>query len=116
MSFINDNSGMYRVLHYLTEDEDDPFQEWVKRLRDPIAKGQVLKRVGRIEAGNFGDHKPCRDGVWELRIDQGAGYRVYYALAGDVVVLLLCGGDKKTQDADIERAIDYWKDWQRRAA
>ena len=58
----------------------------------------------------------CREGVWELRIDQGPGYRVYCAMAGAVVVLLLCGGDKGTQDADIERAIGYWKDWQRRSA
>ncbi|WP_452320951.1 type II toxin-antitoxin system RelE/ParE family toxin [Micromonospora chersina] len=54
--------------------------------------------------------------MWELRIDQGPGYRVYYAMAGAVVVLLLCGGDKGTQDADIERAIGFWKDWQRRSA
>ncbi len=107
---------MFTVRHYITEDEHDPFQEWLKKLRDPIAKGQVVKRVGRIEAGNFGDHKPCREGVWELRIDQGPGYRVYYAMAGEVVVLLLCGGDKGTQDADIERAIGFWKDWQRRSA
>ncbi|PVE43199.1 type II toxin-antitoxin system RelE/ParE family toxin [Limnohabitans planktonicus] len=105
---------MFTVRHYLTEDARDPFQEWLKRLRDPIAKVQVVKRINRIEGGNFGDHKPCREGVWELRIDQGAGYRVYYALASNVVVLLVCGGDKGSQDADIERAIGYWKDWQRR--
>jgi len=111
---MNDNWSMFTVRHYVTEDERDPFQEWVKKLRDPIAKGQVLKRVNRLGDGNFGDHKSCREGVWELRIDQGPGYRVYYALAGTVVVLLLCGGDKDSQDADIERAIGYWKDWQRR--
>jgi len=64
--------------------------------------------------GNFGDHKFCRDGVWELRIDVGHGYRVYYAIAGIQVVLLLCGGDKRTQDTDIDRACEYWQDWQRR--
>jgi len=105
---------MFNVWHYLTEDKRDPFQEWLKKLRDPIAKIQVVKRVNRLEDGNFGDHKFCREGVWELRIDQGAGYRVYYALAGNVVVLLLFGGDKSTQDADIGRAIGYLKDWQRR--
>ncbi len=105
---------MFTVRHYLTEDAHDPFLEWLRKMRDPIAKGQVLKRVNRVEAGNFGDHKFCRDGVWELRIDQGAGYRVYYAMAGAVVVLLLCGGDKDTQGADIERAVRYWSDWQRR--
>lgn len=64
----------------------------------------VVRRVTRIEQGNFGDHKFCRDGVSELRIDVGAGYRVYYAIAGKRVVLLLCGGDKRTQSADISRA------------
>jgi putative addiction module killer protein len=106
---------MLTARHYLTAEGRDPFQEWVKKLRDPIANGQVLKLVHRIEGGNFGDHKPCRDGVWELRIDHGPGYRVYYALADTVVVLLLCGGDKDSQDADIERAVGYWKDWQRRS-
>lgn len=113
--FINDNEAMFTVRHYITEDERDLFQEWLKKLRDPMAKVQVIKRVGRIEAGNFGDHKPCREGVWELKIDQGPGYRVYYAMAGVVVVILLCGGDKGTQNADIKRAIEYWKDWQRRS-
>ncbi len=68
----------------------------------------------RIEHGNFGDHRFCRDGVWELRIDVGTGYRVYYALPGHSVVLLLCGGDKRRQDADISRAVILWQDWQRR--
>jgi putative addiction module killer protein len=106
---------MFTVCHYLTDDGRDPFQEWLRKLRDPVAKGQVVKRVNRIEAGNFGDHKFCREAVWELRIDKGPGYRVYYALPGTVVVLLLCGGDKGSQDADIERAIEYWNDWQRRS-
>lgn len=107
---------MFSVRHYLTENERDPYQEWMKKIRDPIAKLQVVKRVNRIAGGNFGDHKFCREGVWELRIDQGAGYRVYYALVSNVVVLLLCGGDKGSQDADIDRAIGYWNDWQRRPA
>jgi putative addiction module killer protein len=106
---------MFTVRHFLSEDERDPLQECLKKLRDPIAKMQVVKRVNRIESGNFGDHKFCRDGVWELRIDQGAGYRVYYAMSGALVVLLLCGSDKGSQDADIERAIGYWKNWQWRA-
>ncbi|MDB5991176.1 MAG: putative addiction module killer protein [Herbaspirillum sp.] len=72
--------------------------------------------VNRIELGNFGDHKFCRYGVWELRIDIGAGYRVYYATAGKEIVLLLCAGDKRTQAADIDRACAYWQDWQRSEA
>ena len=74
----------------------------------------MIRRVTRLESGNFGDHKFCRDGVWELRIDVGPGWRVYYALAGRRVVLLLCGGDKRAQEADIAKAVNCWQDWQRR--
>lgn len=105
---------MIEIRHYLTGDGSDVFLDWLRRVRDPIAKVQVVKRVNRVEQGNFGDHRFCRDGVWELRIDVGAGYRVYYAKAGSQIVLLLAGGDKRTQDADIERAASYWQDWQRR--
>jgi putative addiction module killer protein len=105
---------MYTIRHYLTNEQKDPFQEWVIKIRDPLAKGQVIRRVSRMAEGNFGDHKFCRDGVWELRIDQGAGYRVYYAMASGVIILLLCGGDKNTQDADIKRAVAFWENWQRR--
>ncbi|MEC5218671.1 putative addiction module killer protein [Actimicrobium sp. GrIS 1.19] len=105
---------MYEIRHYLTTDEKDIYLDWLRKLRDVTAKIAVDRRVNRIELGNFGDHKFCRDGVWELRIDVGAGYRVYYAVAGQEIVLLLCGGDKRTQDADIDRACGYWQDWQRR--
>lgn len=106
----------YQIKHYLTpHDHQDIFIEWLRRLRDTQAKVAVIRRVARVELGNFGDHKFCRDGVWELRIDAGPGYRVYYALSGHRVVLLLCGGDKRTQDADIAKAVGYWQDWQRRS-
>lgn len=105
---------MYEIRHYLTADGKDLYLDWLRQLRDPIAKVQVVKRVSRVEQGNFGDHKFCREGVWELRVDVGPGYRVYYAQAGTQVVLLLCGGDKRTQDADIARAVKNWQDWQRR--
>ena len=106
---------MYRIEHYLTADEQkDVYDDWLRRLRDAQAKVAIIRRVTRVERGNFGDHKFCRDGVWELRIDAGPGYRVYYGLAGQQLVLLLCGGDKRTQDADIARAVAYWQDWQRR--
>jgi putative addiction module killer protein len=106
---------MYEIQHYLTPgDERDLYVDWLKKLKDTTAKISVARRVTRIEQGNFGDHRFCRDGVWELRIDVGAGYRVYYAIAGKQVVLLLCGGDKRTQEADICRACECWDDWQRR--
>lgn len=105
----------YRIEHYLKADgKKDLYIDWLGQLRDGKAKIAIIRRVARIERGNFGDHKFCRDGVWELRIDMGPGYRVYYALPGLRQVLLLCGGDKRTQDTDIEHAVDYWQDWQRR--
>lgn len=106
---------MFEILHYTTSDGLDLFVNWVTKLRDIIARVSVDRRVNRASLGNFGDHSFCRDGVWELRVDVGAGYRVYYALAGNEVVLLLCGGDKRTQQADIARACEYWQDWQRRS-
>ncbi|WP_061104211.1 type II toxin-antitoxin system RelE/ParE family toxin, partial [Escherichia coli] len=71
-------------------------------------------RINRMASDNFGDHKPCREGVWELRIDQGAGYRVYYSLVDGEVVLLILAGDKRTQDADIDEAIRCLKDYLKR--
>ncbi len=78
------------------------------------ARVAIQRRVDRIAAGHFGDHKHCRDGVWELRVDVGPGYRIYYAQAGQVILVLLCGGDKRSQSADIETAVKYWTDYQRR--
>ena len=106
---------MYEIRHYLSADKNDIFLDWMRKLRDMSARVAIDRRVNRVELGNFGDHKFCRDGVWELRIDVGPGYRVYYAVTGKEVLLLLCGGDKRMQDADINRACGYWQDWQRRA-
>ncbi|MDP2820487.1 MAG: type II toxin-antitoxin system RelE/ParE family toxin [Polaromonas sp.] len=106
--------AVYKIEHYLTiEDSRDIYVDWLEKLKDITAKIAVIRRVARIESGNFGDHKFCRDGVSELRIDVGVGYRVYYATAGKQLVLLLCGGDKRTQDADIDRACSYWKHWKK---
>lgn len=106
---------MYEIRHFLTSDGKDIYFEWHRKLSDTKARIAIDRRINRIELGNFGDHKFCRDGVWELRIDVGQGHRVYYATAGTQAVLLLCGGNKQTQDADIDRACEYWRDWQRRS-
>lgn len=106
----------YRITHYLTaDDQRDLYIDWLRSLRDSQARVAVVRQVARIERGNFGDHRACRRGVWELRIDRGPGYRVYYALADRRAVLLLCGGDKRSQQTDIERAVHCWQDWQERA-
>lgn len=87
---------------------------WLDALKDVRAKAQIHARMVRVAAGNFGDCKPLRDGVQELRIDYGPGYRVYLSRQGPILVLLLCGGDKADQSRDIERAIEYLKDWKER--
>ncbi len=104
----------YTVEHYITAEGKDPTQSWLDGLRDMRGRVAVLRRIDRITLGNFGDHKPVGGGVWELRVDVGPGYRLYYAQAGYTLVLLLCGGDKSSQQADIERALGHWTDWQRR--
>ena len=85
---------MFEIRHYLTPEGKDIFLEWQRGLRDTNARVAIDRRINRIELGNFGDHKFCRDGVWELRIDFGPGYRVYYATSGTQVIPLLMGGDR----------------------
>jgi putative addiction module killer protein len=84
---------------------------WFAGLRDHQARARINARIRRLSLGNAGDVKPVGSGVSELRIDYGPGYRVYYLQRGTVLVVLLCGGDKRTQNADIKRAITIAKDW-----
>lgn len=91
-----------------------PFVQWVDALPDRIARAKIRARLARVEAGNMGDCKPLRDGVQELRIDHGPGYRVYLSRQGTVLVLLLCGSEKRDQDHEITRAIGYLNDWKER--
>jgi putative addiction module killer protein len=106
----------FQIFHYLAPGGRDLFQNWLDGMRDSIARVAVQRRVERMARGIFGDHGFCRDGVWELRVDVGPGYRVYYARSGVAVILLLCGGDKRKQDADIDRAVACWRDYLRRSA
>ena len=103
------------ILRYVSTAGKDIIGEWLAELPDARARAKIAVRLARLVAGNFGDVKPLREGVRELRIDFGPGYRVYFALAGRTCVLLLCGGDKRRQGADIKRAIGYWNDYKRRA-
>ncbi|QHE94423.1 type II toxin-antitoxin system RelE/ParE family toxin [Pandoraea fibrosis] len=84
------------------------FRTWLKGLRDTAAKARILVRIKRAEMGNFGDTKSLGAGLWEMRIDVGAGYRVYYGQDEALTYLLVCGGDKSTQSADIARAKIVW--------
>jgi putative addiction module killer protein len=105
---------MWQIRHYLTPRGIDPFQVWLDGLRDLKGRIAILRRVDRLAAGNSGDHQVVGEGVSELRIDFGPGYRVYDARHGKTVVLLLCGGSKRSQAGDIEKAVRYWDESQRR--
>ncbi|MBF0305199.1 MAG: type II toxin-antitoxin system RelE/ParE family toxin [Alphaproteobacteria bacterium] len=105
---------MMNLLRYQREDGREPFTEWLGGLRDTVAQARIRVRLRQVEAGNFGDCEPVGEGVIELRVHVGAGYRVYCGRHGKSVVLLLCGGDKDGQVADIKRAKALWSEWKRR--
>jgi putative addiction module killer protein len=102
------------LLRYVDASGKVVITEWLSKLKDVRAKSKILARLTRLIDGNFGDCKPIQDGVWEMRIDTGPGYRVYYAAIDQVRILLLCSGDKRKQPSDIQRAIEYWKDYKKR--
>ena len=92
--------------------QSETFARWLGKLKDRAAVMRINARIRRLtETGNFGDAKPVREGISEMRIDYGPGYRLYFIQSGPVLVVLLAGGDKSTQDADIKRAIDLSKEW-----
>jgi putative addiction module killer protein len=84
--------------------ETEVFTAWLEKLRDGRARVRIVERLRRFSGGNPGDVKAVGEGVSELRIDYGPGYRVYFCVRGDIVIILLCGGDKASQDRDIKRA------------
>jgi putative addiction module killer protein len=99
---------------YQTASGRDIFGEWLAGFKDTRTKAKILARIDRLSLGNFGDCKSLREGIFELRIDWGPGYRVYYAMIGRACLLLLCGGDKSRQSADIRRAAEYLNDYRER--
>jgi len=101
-----------KVIVYRTVTDKEPFTDWLNSLRDPTIRRRILKRLLRLEQGNYGDFKPV-GGVIELRCFFGAGYRVYFAEDGDSLIILLCGGDKSSQRRDIQQAQAYWQEYQR---
>ena len=103
----------HEVRIYATSDGTEPFTAWELGLKDRIARARIRARIGRLRVGNFGDSKRVGE-VFELRVDVGPGYRVYYGREGSDVVILLCGGDKGSQSRDIKRAEEYWRDYRSR--
>ena len=101
------------VVVFRAKDGRVPFEEWLDDLKDKKAVAQVLARLARVRQGNLGDCKSVGGGVSELRVDYGPGYRVYFGQKGRTLVVLLCGGDKRTQDREIRLAKQYWHDFKR---
>jgi putative addiction module killer protein len=101
------------IRRYVTRAGKDLIGDWLAGL-DAHVRARIAARIDRLSFGNFGDCKSLREGVSELRIDWGPGYRVYYALLGRTCVLLLCGGDKRRQASDINRAIECLHDYKER--
>ena len=105
----------YDLEYYVTEAGRKPFKEWLEGLKDVAGRAKVRVRLDRARFGNLGDNRSVGEGIRELRIDYGPGYRVYFALDGNRFILLLLGGDKSSQERDIAMAKGYWLDHQRRS-
>jgi len=96
---------------YTAPDGASPFIAWLEGLKDKTVRYRIKERLDRVALGNLGDYKNLADGVSELRFNFGSGYRVYFSRQGDMIILLLCGGDKHSQKEDIKQAKKYLKDY-----
>ena len=101
------------ALYYLTENGRCPFEEWLANLKDVQGKAIIRARIRRMELGNPGQYRWIDNGVLELKINFGPGYRIYFGEDGKEIIVLLCGGDKSTQERDIRKAQEFWDDYRR---
>jgi putative addiction module killer protein len=102
------------IQRYVTSDGDIPFDNWLSSLRSLTTQAKIDARLQRVALGNLGDVRSVGAGVYELKIDYGPGYRVYFGQVDTIVILLLCGGDKSSQNQDITTAKQYWEAYQER--
>ena len=102
------------IRRYITPDGRNPFAEWLSSLRNLNAVVKIEQRLDRVRLGNLGNSKSVGEGVCELKVDFGPGYRVYFGQFGSTIVLILCGGDKSSQEQDIRKAKEYWKEYEER--
>ena len=96
---------------YQTPDGKKIFTEWLDSLKDKRTVSIITKRLERVKLGNLGDIRSVGKGVYELKVDYGAGYRIYFGQIANTIIILLCAGDKSTQDKDIIQAQEYWKNY-----
>ncbi len=100
-----------KLQFYKNPNGREPFTEWFASIRDQRIRARIQNRLVKLERGNFGDCHSVGNGVFELRLHFGPGYRIYFSEIDNVIVLLLCGGDKSSQSRDIERAKNYWTEY-----
>lgn len=100
-----------RIRIYETENGKRPFEDWVKSIKNTSTIRRIQARLAGVIAGNLGDMKPVGSGVMELRLFFGSGYRIYFGIASDDLIILLLGGDKSLQNKDIQKAKKYWSDF-----
>jgi putative addiction module killer protein len=103
----------YEIKIYATEEGKEPFRDWLNSLKDIDTQAFVFQRLQRIKLGNFGDCKPIGEGLWEFRIHHKAGIRIYYARVGQQLILIIGGGNKRSQQRDIAKALKYLEDYKR---
>lgn len=103
-----------RIKYYKTANGKEPFYEWLLGLKDKVIRARIIRRLERVALGNYGDFKPVGEGVFEMRFQFGAGYRVYFGEINNSIILLLSGGDKSTQVKDIQLAQQYWHEFKKR--
>lgn len=102
---------MYRIRKYRHSNGRVPFDEWFSSIHDRTTKARLLKRLDKVQLGNLGDCRAVGDGVFELREHFNQGFRIYYGIENQTVLLLLCGGDKSSQSGDIHKAKQYWQEY-----
>ena len=103
-----------KAVEYTAGSGKKPFSDWLLKLKDRKGRAIILRRINQAEEGNLGTYRDLHDGLFELKVNYGPGYRVYFGLDGNVLLVLLCGGDKGSQVRDIDLARKYWSDYQER--
>ncbi len=104
---------MLEIYRYRDERGCEPFSDWLNGLRDKIGQARIRMRIRQLECGNFGDCKSVGEGVLEMRVHVGPGYRIYFGRQGDALIILLCAGDKRQQSKDIRNAQELWSHWKK---
>lgn len=115
MSSIDYNLSMNKSIeYYQTIDGKCPFEIWIKSIKDKSIKMRILKRIERLENGQYGEYKALNESLFELKLNFGSGYRIYYSDIDNKIVLFLSGGDKHRQSSDIKKAAQYLNDYKER--